>query len=59
MGCGPSKVAPITEPTNIPPIIIERQSAFIDVNQDANLRYLKEEFKSYEKVLKNIGDRKL
>jgi hypothetical protein len=56
MGCGPSEVAPITEPTNIPPIIIERQSTFIDVNQDANLRYLKEEFKSYEKILKNIGD---
>jgi GTPase SAR1 family protein len=49
MGCGPSKISLTTESN-------DRQSTFINESQDANLRYLKEEFKSYEKVLKHLRD---
>ena len=56
LSSGPSKVSPIPESTNNPIVGIDRQSTFINENQDANLGYLRDEFKNYEKVLKNIRD---
>jgi GTPase SAR1 family protein len=57
MGCAPSKVSPIIPITaNNSTVGIDRQSTFLNENQDVNLGYLRDEFKNYEKILKHLRD---